>query len=85
VLAKLNKMLAEWKGWTQAQLRAVRAPVLLVIGDNDFVRIEHAAEMARLIPSAQLAVLPGTTHMSILQRGAWLSPLIEARLGASQV
>jgi pimeloyl-ACP methyl ester carboxylesterase len=85
VLAKLNKMLAEWKGWTQAQLRAVRAPVLLVIGDNDFVRIEHAAEMARLIPGAQLAVLPGTTHMSILQRGAWLSPLIEARLGASQV
>ncbi|WP_119461672.1 alpha/beta fold hydrolase [Rhodospirillaceae bacterium SYSU D60014] len=83
VLAKLNKMLAEWEGWSQAELRAVRAPALLVIGDNDFVRIEHAAEMARLIPDAQLAVLPGTTHMNIIDRGAWLMPLIEARLESS--
>jgi pimeloyl-ACP methyl ester carboxylesterase len=79
-LAKLNTMLAEWPGWTQAQLRAVQAPMLLVIGDNDYVRVEHAAEMARLIPNAQLAVLPGTTHMTILKRGAWLEPLIESRL-----
>jgi len=80
---KVNKMLTEWKGWSQAELRAVRAPVLLVIGDHDFVRIEHAAEMARLIPNAQLAVLPGTTHMTILKRGAWIEPMFEARLGAS--
>lgn len=84
VLAKLNKMLAEWKGWTPAELRAVRVPVLLAIGDNDFVRIEHAAEMARLIPGAQLAVLPGTTHMNIIKRGAWLEPLINARLASAK-
>ena len=35
---------------------------------------------ARLIPDAQLAVLPGTTHMSVVRRGAWLVPLIEARI-----
>lgn len=82
VMSKLNKMLAEWEGWTPAQLRAVRAPVLVVIGDNDFVRIEHAVEMARLIPGAELAILPGTTHMGILTRGAWLTPLIDARIQA---
>jgi pimeloyl-ACP methyl ester carboxylesterase len=80
VLAKTNTMLSNWAGWTEAELRAIRAPVLLAIGDNDFTRIEHAAEMARLIPDAQLAVLPGTTHMSILGRGAWLEPMIEARI-----
>jgi pimeloyl-ACP methyl ester carboxylesterase len=83
VVDKNNAMLTDWEGWTPAELRAVRAPVLLVIGDNDFTRIEHAAEMARLIPDAQLAVLPGTTHMTILTRGAWLEPMVEARIGTS--
>lgn len=81
ILERLNVMLTTWEGWSPAQLGAITAPTLLVIGDNDFTRIEHAAEMKRLIPGAQLAVLPGTTHMDIFQRGAWLEPLIGARIG----
>ncbi|MDP1598925.1 alpha/beta fold hydrolase [Phenylobacterium sp.] len=80
ILGKLNVMLAQWPGWPEAKIAALSAPVLLAIGDNDFVRIDRAAEAARLIPDAQLAVLPGTTHMSITRRGAWLFPLIEARI-----
>jgi pimeloyl-ACP methyl ester carboxylesterase len=83
ILVKLNKMLAGWQGWSRDELRSVRAPVLLAIGDHDFVKIEHAADMARLIPNAQFAVLPGTTHMTILKRGAWIEPMFEARLEAS--
>jgi pimeloyl-ACP methyl ester carboxylesterase len=78
IVAKVNTMLSEWEGWTNAELQTVQAPVLVAIGDNDFTRIEHAAEMARLIPRAQLAVLPGTTHMSILKRGDWIIPMVEA-------
>jgi pimeloyl-ACP methyl ester carboxylesterase len=80
ILAKLNTMLAEWPGWSEAELHGIPAPVLVVIGDNDYVRIDHAAEMARLIPDARLAVLPGTTHLGITGRGAWLEPMIAARL-----
>ncbi|MEZ0470689.1 alpha/beta fold hydrolase [Luteimonas salinilitoris] len=80
VLGKLNTMLAEWSGWSQDQLRAIQAPSLLVIGDTDFVRIEHAAEMARLIPGCRLAVLPGTTHMNITDRGDWIVPMIQDRI-----
>jgi pimeloyl-ACP methyl ester carboxylesterase len=82
VLGKLNTMLAEWPGWTRDQLRAIQAPTLLIIGDNDFVRIEHAAEMARLIPGCRLAVLPGTTHMNITSRGDLLVPMIQDRIAA---
>ena len=35
-----------------------------------------------LTERAQLAGLPGTTHLNIIQRGAWLEPLIKARLEA---
>lgn len=77
-LAKLNTMLTNWSGWTDDQLRGIRAPALVAIGDNDFVRIEHAAEMARLIPNARLAVLPGTTHFGVVKRDAWLEPMMDS-------
>jgi pimeloyl-ACP methyl ester carboxylesterase len=78
ILERLNAMLAAWTGWTDVELRAIGAPTLVAIGDNDYVRIDHAAEVVRLIPNARLAVLPGTTHFGIIKRDAWLEPMIEA-------
>jgi len=78
ILARLNTALATWTGWTEAELRSIRAPTLIAVGDNDFVRVEHAAEVARLIPNARLAVLPGTTHLNIVTREAWLRPMMQA-------
>lgn len=77
-LERLNTMLTTWTGWSHDQLRAIRAPTLIAIGDNDYVRIEHAAEVARLIPNARLAVLPGTTHFGVVKRDAWLEPMMQA-------
>lgn len=42
-----------------AAVRAIRAPTLILIGDRDIVRPEHALELARLIPDARLMILPG--------------------------
>jgi hypothetical protein len=64
---------------------------MLIIGDADLVRPEHAVEMFRLLgggvpgdlvalPRAQLAVLPGTSHVSMLDRVDWLSSMIVAFL-----
>jgi pimeloyl-ACP methyl ester carboxylesterase len=62
--------------WTADDLRGLTAPTLLLIGDTDFVRIEHAAEMRELIPGARLAVLPGTTHVELMRRTSVLLPLL---------
>ncbi len=71
-------MLATWRGWTDGELRSIQAPTLVAIGDNDYVRIDHAADVTRLIPNARLAVLPGTTHLGIVKRESWLEPMIES-------
>jgi pimeloyl-ACP methyl ester carboxylesterase len=71
--------------WSADDLRALAAPTLLVVGDTDFVRIEHAAEMQRLIPDARLAVLPDTTHVALMRRTSLLLPLLTEFLdGPSQ-
>jgi pimeloyl-ACP methyl ester carboxylesterase len=77
-MGKLSSLLTgEW-GWSDEELAGIEAPVLIAIGDNDFVLPEHAAHMAAAIPNADLAVLPDTTHMTIITRPALL-PMIEAQ------
>lgn len=39
-------------------VRSVRAPALIVLGDQDIVKLEHAVELTRLIPGARLLILP---------------------------
>ena len=78
--------------WPEEDIRAIAAPTLIVLGDSDGVRLEHAVEFFRLrgggvmgdlagLPESQLAVLPGTTHFippgsGLLDRTDWLLAMI---------
>jgi pimeloyl-ACP methyl ester carboxylesterase len=61
-------------------LKAIHAPALIVLGDRDVVRPEHAAAMQRLIPNSQLAILPNTDHMQMVERTTLLVPIIDSFL-----
>lgn len=63
--ALAGKLMARLNGfhdWTDDEIRAIRAPTLVMIGDADAIRPEHAVRMARLLPHAQLAIFPGAEH-----------------------
>jgi pimeloyl-ACP methyl ester carboxylesterase len=68
------------RGWTDDELAAITAPVLVVNGDRDFVTLEHTALIQTLIPGSQIAVLPGTTHMQTTRRADLLLPMLAAFL-----
>ena len=76
-MAKLSAAVGAFEGWPDDDLRAVAAPTLLIVGDTDFVRLEHAVRMRELIPDCQLAVLPGTTHMGLMRRADLVVPMVE--------
>jgi pimeloyl-ACP methyl ester carboxylesterase len=59
-----------------ADLKALPMPVLLMQGDDDGVRIEHTAEVARAIPDAQVAVVPGTSHGLPLEKPGLVNSLL---------
>ena len=77
---KSVQRMRDFKGWTPAQIESIRAPVLIVIGDRDVVRVEHGAAMQRLFPDARLLVLPATDHMKMTQSAAAVAPMVEAFL-----
>lgn len=73
--------------WSE-DVKAIKAPIFMAIGDADGVRYEHALELFRAkgggkqgdlhgLPKSRLAILPGTTHVGIfMQRADWLIPMI---------
>lgn len=82
-------------GLDSAQVRTIRAPALLIIGDGDIVQPEHTVQMFRLLgggvpadlqglPNSRLAVLPGTTHVTLVGRGTWLVEMVNEFLDAPE-
>lgn len=78
LVAKIKKMGSEFKGFAPEDLKSIKASVLVMIGDRDVVRPEHAVEMFRLIPHAQLGVIAGGDHFTLFTSPEKvLSPIAE--------
>jgi pimeloyl-ACP methyl ester carboxylesterase len=86
LLTKLPKMLRQDYDWS-AEVAAIEAPTMIVVGDADSVRTAHAVEFFELLgggkqdadwdgsgmSNARLAILPGITHYTIFS-----SPVLAA-------
>lgn len=70
LMKKLRALLASDWGQSDKDIAAIPAPVLIVIGDRDFVLLAHALHLRDLIADSWLAILPDTTHMEAPQHPA---------------
>ena len=61
-LGRLKPMWAVEPSFTAEQMQSIEARTLIIIGDGDIVTPEHAVEMFRTIPDAQLCVVPHAGH-----------------------
>ncbi|HEX6611650.1 MAG TPA: alpha/beta hydrolase [Hyphomicrobiaceae bacterium] len=66
----------------EKELRAVKVPVLLIVGDEDETCLDTNLFMKRIMPSAQLAILPGSGHVLNYEEPALFNHLIERFLSA---
>ena len=75
------------------KLKATTAPMFFIFGDADGIRLEHVAEMFRLKgggthgdlgprSASRLAILPDTTHVTLMQRMAIIVPMVNDFLDA---
>jgi pimeloyl-ACP methyl ester carboxylesterase len=87
LVEKLKTLDTTPQDWPADDIRGVRAPTLVISSDADVVRPEHSVEMFRLLgggPSAdfmgvrnvELAILPGTSHMGVIERVDLLMALV---------
>jgi pimeloyl-ACP methyl ester carboxylesterase len=69
--AAMEKTIALWRdepNFTRAELRSIRARVLVIAGEHDVVRREHTEELAHSIPGAALWIVPGASHSVMLEQ-----------------
>jgi pimeloyl-ACP methyl ester carboxylesterase len=93
LISKITQMDADLPQWTAEDVRGLASPAMVIIGDSDIVQPEHAVEIFRLLgggvigdlaglPRSRLAVLPGTTHVTLVQRADWLASMVGEFLDA---
>jgi pimeloyl-ACP methyl ester carboxylesterase len=73
---QVQTMLLSEPRWTLAQLATIRAPVLLVNGEHDLVRLAHATEMKNAIPGARLEIVAGAGHEAPLANSEAVNALM---------
>jgi len=75
------------------KFKATKAPMFFIHGDADGIRLDHIAEMYRLKggdlhgdmfphPESRLAILPNTTHVTLMNRMTTIVPMINDFLDA---
>jgi pimeloyl-ACP methyl ester carboxylesterase len=93
LVEKIKVLDLNWRGLSEDQVRSIKVPTMLIVGDADVVRPEHVVKMFRLLgggvpgdlvalPRSRLAVLPGTTHVTLITRTSWLLSMIPEFLDA---
>ena len=68
VFDKLKQMIMTEPTIDPKELEGIEAPTLVMAADDDFIRLEHTIELYRSIPGAQLAIVPGTSHLLVLEK-----------------
>ena len=65
---QISKMWADEPNWTDAQLKAINVPTLIVDGDHDeAIKRAHTEYIAATSPRAGLLILPNVSHFAFLQ------------------
>lgn len=89
--AKLIQLEKEPMAW-EADVKALKAPVLIIAGDADVSTLEHNVALFRLLgggamgdmgkplPASRLVVLPATSHTAVIGQAATLHGFIEGFL-----
>lgn len=104
LVEKLKQLDTTEFAWPADDIRGIAAPTMILLGDSDGIRLEHALELFKLLgggvmgdlqgmPTAQLAVLPGTAHFvppghGLLDRADWVLelslPFLDAPVAGGQ-
>ena len=76
VVGKMAEMLRTEPDIPIEDLGSISAPTLVLVGDDDFVSLEHTIELYRAIPNSELAVVPGTSHAHFMEKPSLINRIV---------
>ena len=76
VVGKMAEMFRTEPDILIEDLGRIGAPTLVLVGDDDFVPLEHTIELYRAIPNSELAVVPGTSHAHFMEKPSLVDRIV---------
>jgi pimeloyl-ACP methyl ester carboxylesterase len=76
VLAKTMTMFTTEPTLATADLGRITAPVLVLVGDDEAVKLEHTRSLYEALPAGQLAIVPAATHAVPMEKPAEVVHLV---------
>jgi pimeloyl-ACP methyl ester carboxylesterase len=76
IVAKIASAAAEAQGLAPDALGGVSCQTLVVAADDDLVTLEHTLALYRGLQHAQLAIVPGTSHLLLHEKPAFCANLV---------
>jgi pimeloyl-ACP methyl ester carboxylesterase len=61
----------------KTELSKIKAPVLVMAGDDDEIKLQHIIEIYQNIPQAQLFIMPGATHYMLREEHALFNQIVD--------
>lgn len=68
VWGRIQAMWADQRDIPEQSLSSIGCPTMVMVADHDVIAIPHAVAIRDAIPGARLCVIPGATHMLLLER-----------------
>lgn len=76
VAEKVARMAMTEPELTTEQLGGITARTLVMSSDDDVVRLDHTIELYHALPIAELAIVPGTSHVLVAEKPGWVHDLV---------
>jgi pimeloyl-ACP methyl ester carboxylesterase len=76
VVGKMAEMFRTEPDIPIEDLGHINAPTLVLVGDDDFIPVEHTIELYRAIPNSELAVVPGTSHGHFMEKSSLVNRIV---------
>jgi pimeloyl-ACP methyl ester carboxylesterase len=65
---KLTDLTQKYPNFTKEQLKQIKMPVLIVVGDHDLITLDQTIALFTSLPHSQLFIVPGATHFVPVER-----------------
>ncbi len=76
LIGRIREMWRTQPEFSENELRTIRKPVLVLVGEHDMIRTDHSRRMAELILNSKLVIVPGASHGLPMERPDFVNPLI---------
>ncbi len=84
VAQKFRDMITTEPTLTTEDLARLRRPTLVLVGDDDLVRLDHTVALYEALPAGRLCVVPGASHAAVIEDSQLVAAIIEDFLLGSE-